>query len=71
MEDAITDDSTTRKANSANSSYLSPYSASDDHYDDATDLSSYMGERSDTDTIHDILLCNKAMNEGKPRPPSQ
>ena len=58
VEAAITDDTTTRKTNSANSGYLSPYSPSDDHYDDATDLSSYMGERGDTNTIHDVLLCH-------------
>ena len=71
MEDAITDNSTTRKANSATSDYLSPYSASDDHYDDATDLCAYMGDRGDVDMIQDILQCNKAMNEGKLRPPSR
>ena len=42
---------------------------SDDQYEDATELFSYMGERGDVDTIHDFLLCNKSLKEGKPRPP--
>ena len=51
VEAAITNDTTSRKANSANSSYLSPYSPADEQYDNATDLSNYMGERGDVDLI--------------------
>ena len=71
VEIAITSNTTSLKANSADSSYLSPYFPANDQYDDATELNSYMGERGDIDTIHDILLCKKALNEGKPRPPSR
>ena len=69
VEAAITNNTTSRKANSANSSYLSPYLPSDDQYEDTTELHSYMGERGDVDAIHDFLLCSKALKEGKPRPP--
>ena len=44
LEVAITDINTSRKANSAESSYLSPYSPSDEQYNDATELLSYMGD---------------------------
>ena len=71
VEAAIHNDTTSRKANSATSSYFSPYSPDDDLYKNATDLSSYMGERGDVDTIHDVLLCNKAFNEGIARPQSR
>ena len=40
VEATITDNTTSRKANSANSSYLSPYSPADDQYDNATELNS-------------------------------
>ena len=68
VEAAITDNTTSQKANSANSSYLLPYSPSDDQYEDATELNSYMGEQGDVDAIHDFLLYRKALKEGKPRP---
>ena len=71
VEAAIHDDTTSRKANSANSDYLLPYSHDDDLYKNASDLKLYMGERGDVDMIHDILLCNKALNEGKARPQSR
>ena len=71
LEAGITENTTSRKANSAESSYLSPYSPSDDQYEDATELYSYMGERGDVDAILDFLLCSKALKEGKPRPPSR
>ena len=71
VEAAITDDTTSQKDNSANSSYLSPYSPSDDQYEDATELNPYMGERGDVDAIHEFLLCSKVLKEGKPRPPSR
>ena len=58
VEAAITDDTTSRKANNADSSYLSPYSPDDDQYENATDMNSYMGERGDVDTTHDVLLCH-------------
>mmetsp|Transcript_41755 Transcript_41755/g.46613 ORF Transcript_41755/g.46613 Transcript_41755/m.46613 type:complete len:100 (+) Transcript_41755:154-453(+) len=71
VEAAITNNTTSRKANSTNSSYLSPYSPSDDQYEDTTELNSYMGEQGDVDVIHDVLLCSRAMKERKPRPPSR
>ena len=69
LEASITDNTTSRKANSAESSYLSPYSPSNDQYDDATELFSYMGDQGDVDAIHDVLLCSQALKQGKPRPP--
>ena len=68
VEAAIHDDTTGRKVNSAESDYLSPYSQDDDLYEKASELNSYMGERGDVDMIHDMLLCNQALNEGKSRP---
>jgi len=69
LEIVVTNDDTSCKANSAESSYLSPYTPTDDQYEVATQLNSYMGERGDVDVIHDFLLCKKALKEGKPRPP--
>ena len=70
VEAAINNDTTGQKANNAESDYLSPYSPDDDLYENASELKSYMGERGDVDMIHDILLCNQALNEGKARPQS-
>mmetsp|Transcript_41757 Transcript_41757/g.46622 ORF Transcript_41757/g.46622 Transcript_41757/m.46622 type:complete len:175 (+) Transcript_41757:754-1278(+) len=72
LEITITNNNTSRKANSAESSYLSPYSPSDEQYNDATELFCYMGDRRDVDmgkrgvvdSIHDFLLCSKALKKG-------
>ena len=70
LEAAVTDNITNQKANAAESDYLQPYSPSDACYNDATKLSTYMIERGeDVDMIQDVLQCNQAMNQGKPRPP--
>ena len=71
VEAAIHDDTTGQKASSAKSDYLSPYSPDDDLYKNASDLKAYMGERGDVDMIHNILLCNQALKEGKARPQSR
>ena len=56
-----------RKANSAETDYLSQNSPSDPDYQHADDLLVYMGVQ-DADFTQYMLECNKAMNEGKPRP---
>ena len=56
-----------RKANSAETDYLSQNLPSDPDFQQASDLSAYMGIQ-DADYTQYILECNKAMNEGKSRP---
>ena len=69
LEAAVTDNTTRQKANAVESDYLQPYSPSDTCYNNATELSSYMIDRGkDVDMIQDILQCNQAMEQGKPRP---
>ena len=60
---------TTLKANKSQSNYMESYEPQDSYFDDATDLSAYMGEQTDVDELQHTLLCNQAMREGKPRPP--
>ena len=67
LEASFIDNTTTRKVNSAKSDYLQLYTLSDAFYEDAIDLSSYMVNQ-DVDTIHNILQCNQALKEGRPRP---
>ena len=69
LEAAVTDNTTSRKANSAESSYLSPYSPSDEQYNDTTELLSYMEDQGDVEMIHDVLLCSQALKQGKLRLP--
>ena len=72
LEDSITNNSTSWKANAAVSGYMQPYSPSDEHFDDATDLSNYMVHQgADVDMIQDVLQCNKAMKQEKPLPPAR
>ena len=68
LEAAIIDNTTSQKANAAESDYLLlPYSPSDKCYNNATALSSYMVDQGeDVDMIQDILQCNQAMKQGKP-----
>ena len=47
---------------------MESYEPQDLYFDDATDLSAYMGEQTDVDDLQHTLLCNQAMREGKPRP---
>ena len=69
LENSVTNNSLSRKVNVAESDYIQPYSPFDDNYDAATNLSSYMGNRGgDIDIIQDVLNCNKALQQGKPRP---
>ena len=67
---AITDDKTSRKANAAESGYeMLPYSPSDEFYHEADVLSSFMVDRGgDVDMIHDVLQCNKALEQGLTNP---
>ena len=65
-EVSIIDNTTTRKDNSSETDYLTPYSSSDSFYNDAADLSSYMVNQ-DVDIIQNILQCK----EGRPRPPQR
>ena len=45
--------------------YLSQNSPSDPDFQQASDLSAYMGVQ-DADFVQSVLECNKAMNAGKP-----
>ena len=69
LDDSITDNSTTRKANVAESGYMQPHSPANEYFDDAADLSNFMAHRgADVDMIQDVLQCSKAMKQGKPLP---
>ena len=59
---------TTLKANKTQVYYMESYAPQDSYFDDAADLSAYMGEQTDVDELQHTLLCNQAMREGKPRP---
>ena len=67
LEASVIDNSAARKANTAETNYLSHDSPSDPDYQQADDLSSIMGVQ-DADFIQHVLECNKAMNERKPPP---
>ena len=72
LKAAVTDNTTSCKANVAKSDYLLPYSPSDECYNNATELSYYMVYREgDVDIFQVILQCNQAMKQGKPRLPPQ
>ena len=63
LEVAITNNTTSHKANVAKSDYMQPYSPSDEYYDDNAELSTYMvDQEEDFDMIHNVLQCDKAMN---------
>ena len=56
LEAAVTNNTTSRKENVAESNYLLPYSPSDECYNDAIELSSYMVDQGgDEDMIQDTL----------------
>ena len=61
-----TKDTFHRKANVA-TMHMDPYSSDNVHYDKATELSAFMGQQ-DVDMVQYTLECNKAMQDGKPRP---
>ena len=71
LEVATADDKTSCKANVAESGCeILPYSLSDEFYDEADVLSSFMVDQGgDVDMIHDFLQCNKALKQGLSRPP--
>ena len=72
LEAAITNNTTSRKANVVESDYLLQYSPLDKCYNNATELSYYMVYREgDVDIFQVILQCNQAMKQGKPRLPPQ
>ena len=56
LEDAITNNTTSCKANVAEFGYMQPYSPSDEYYDDTADLLNYMAHQgADDDMIQDVL----------------
>ena len=59
---------TNRKANKMNTYDMDSYDANDSYYDEATDLSTYMGNLGDVGALQHTLQCNQAMREGRPRP---
>ena len=71
LEDAITNNATSLKANVAKSGYTKSYSPSNEYYDN-TNLSNYMANQgADVDMIQDVLQCGKAIKQEKPLPPSR
>ena len=67
LEDRVTDNSTSQKANAAVSDYMQPYSPSGEYFDDAADLSSSMAHwETDVNMIQDVLQCSKTLKQGKP-----
>ena len=67
LEASIVNNRSTWQANSSATDYLSQYSPSDPDYQQASDLSDYMDVQ-DIDFIQHTLECNRAFNEGRPRP---
>lgn len=68
LDDSIIDNYTSQEVNMVKTDFLHPYSYTDDNYPKELDLSSYMGARGmDVDMIHDVLICNKALQQVKPR----
>ena len=62
-------DKVQRKVNVAdNTYYMDSYLPDDPYYNEATDLSTYMGNLGDVDALQHTLQCNAAMREGKPMP---
>ena len=61
LEASVVDNGAVRKANTAETDYLGHDSPSDPDYQQADDLSSFMGVQ-DADFIQHVLECNKAMN---------
>ena len=56
LEAAVANNTSSRKANSAESDYLTPYSPSDSCYSNATDLLTFMSDQGDdVDMIQDVL----------------
>ena len=57
LEAASTNNTTSRKANVAESDYLQPYSPSDEYYDDEAELSTFMVNREgDVGMIHEATV---------------
>ena len=72
LEDSVANNSLSCRENVAESDYMQPYSPSDECYDVATDLSTYVRNRGvDINMIQDILNCGKALQQGKPIPQKQ
>ena len=69
LENSVTDNSTSWKANTAVSDYMQPYSPSDEYFEDAADLSNFMAHQgANVNMIQDVLQCNKALKQAKPFP---
>ena len=62
LEVAVTDNTTSQKANISESDYLQPYLHSNSCYNNATNLSTYMIDRGgDVDMIQEVFQCTQAM----------
>ena len=70
IEASIINNTTTTKANSSETDYLTPYSSSDPFYNDTINLTSYMVNQ-DVAMIPDILQCNQVLKEERPRLPQR
>ena len=67
LEEGATNN-TNWKANKMNTYDMDSHDANDSYYDEATDLSTYMGNLGDVDALQHTLQCNQAMRKGRPRP---
>ena len=56
-----------QKVNVAETNFMDSYILDDAHYDEATELVAYMGER-DVNMVQSMLKCNQGLKEGKPPP---
>ena len=70
LEASVINNTSTRKANSLETDYLTPNSTSDTYFSYSSDLSHYMGNQ-DVDMVQYTLECNQAMKEGRPHPPQR
>ena len=57
-----------RKVNTADTHFMESYLSEDSYYDEASELVAFMGDRGDVDSIQNILGCNQALCDGKPKP---
>ena len=67
LEASDINNTSTRKANSLETDYMSPHSPSDALFSYSSELTEYMGNR-DVDFVQYTLECNPALKEGKPQP---
>ena len=70
LKASVINNTSTRKANSSETDYLTPNSPSDALFSYSSELTDYMGNQ-DVDMVQYTLECNQSMKEGKPCPPQR